>query len=123
MTTNGNGHAGSYTCQQFIDAIPDTGGIISAIADRVGCAWGTAKKYIDEHPTVLEAWTNERNKITDKAQHNIIRSIQQGDLQMSKWWLQVKDPEFVDRQRHEVTGAEGGPLPIIMLPPVETADE
>jgi hypothetical protein len=111
--TNGNGHAGSYTASQFIDAIHGTGGIISAIAERVGCAWCTAKKYIVEHPTVLEAWTNERNKITDKAQHNIIRAIQDGDLQMSKWWLQVKDPEFVDRQRHEHTGAEGGPIVVV----------
>lgn len=37
-----------YTAAQFIEAIPGTGGIISAIAKRVGCDWITAKKYITE---------------------------------------------------------------------------
>jgi len=83
-----------YTADKFIAAIPGSGGIISAIADRVGCDWHTAKKYIHKHPTVEAAWEAERNKITDKARHNIIRAIQEGDLQMSKWWIQVMDPEF-----------------------------
>ena len=99
-----------FTVTQFVDAIPGTGGIISAIASKVGCDWHTAKKYIDEHPTVKQAWDDERSKITDKAQHNIIKSIQGGDLQMSKWWLQVMDAEFIPRERTELTGADGAPV-------------
>ena len=81
------------------------------MADIVGCSWHTAKKFIETRPTVKEAWEAERNKITDRARHNIIRSIQDGDLQMSKWWLQVMDEEFAERRtlRHEGTG-EGGAL-------------
>ena len=104
-----NGSNG-YTAQQFIDAIPGTGGVISSIAAKVGCAWHTAKKYIDNFTTVNQAWSNERNKITDKAQHNIIKAINGGDLQMSKWWLQVMDPEFTPTTRSEITGAKGGPI-------------
>jgi hypothetical protein len=96
-----NGHSGRYTCEQFIAAIPGTGGIISAICDRVGCSWHTAKKYIDDHSTVLEAWEAERNRITDKARHNIIKAIHDGDVQTSKWWLQVMDEDFVPREKHE----------------------
>ena len=44
---NGNGHNGTYTAAQFIAAIPGTGGIITKIAEKVGCAWHTAKKYIE----------------------------------------------------------------------------
>ncbi|MCP4567968.1 MAG: hypothetical protein GY841_10350 [FCB group bacterium] len=88
----------TYNTQQFIKAIPGTGGIISQIAKTVGCAWDTAKKYIDTHPTVRQAWENERNVITDRAQHNILAAIIDGDLQMSKWWLQVKDPEFIEKR-------------------------
>ena len=104
----------TYTAQQFIAAIPGTGGVVSHIADIVGCSWHTARKYIDEHATVKQAWEAERNKITDVARHNIIKSIKSGDLQMSKWWLQVMDVEFREQQtiRHEGTG-EGGAIPLI----------
>ena len=96
-----------YTAEQFIKAIPGTGGIISALADKVGCTWHTARKYIEDYVTVAEAWEAERNKITDKAKHNIIKAINIGDLQMSKWWLQVMDDEFIPTQRNEITGKNG----------------
>ena len=112
MTSNGNGNGynGKYTAQQFIDAIPNTGGIISAIAANVGCAWNTAKKYIDEYATVRQAWENERHRIKDRAKHNIIREVENGDVQTSKWFLTMTDEEFMPTQRQEITGAGGGPL-------------
>ena len=88
-----------YTAAQFIEAVKGTGGVISAVADRVGCSWHTAKKYIEQYATVKEAWENERHKITDKARHNIIKAIGEGDLQMSKWWLQMMDEEFVPQAK------------------------
>ena len=57
----------TYKAQQFIDAIPGTGGVISLLAHNVGCKWHTAKKYIDAHPTIKRAWEAECNKVTDKA--------------------------------------------------------
>lgn len=101
----GNGYNGKYTAQQFIDAIPGTGGVVSSIASRVGCAWNTAKKYIDEYATVQQAWQNERNRITDMAKDNLIESLKRGDLQISKWWVQVMDEEFNPPARHEVNAS------------------
>lgn len=94
----------NYTAKQFIDAIPGTGGIVSSLAEKVDCDWHTAKKFITDFPTVNKAWQNERNKITDKAEHNIIKSIQDNDLQMSKWWLQVMRDEFTTKSKHKVEG-------------------
>lgn len=105
---------GGYTAQQFIEAIPGTGGIVSAIADRVGCAWNTAKKYIDDYATVKTAWQNERNRITDKAQHHIIKAIEGGELSLCKWWVTVMDEEFRPPQRLEATGKDGGPMVIAL---------
>jgi len=103
-----------FTAEQFIKAIPGTGGIISQIARIVGCEWNTAKKYIDEHPTVYQAWENERNSITDRAQHNILVAITEGDLQMSKWWLQVKDPEFKEKSEVDLTTG-GNPIVVTAM--------
>jgi hypothetical protein len=107
--------ADKFTVTQFIKAIPGTGGIISVIAKTVNCDWHTAKKYIEEHPTVKQAWTNERNQITDRAKHNILKAINDGDLQLSKWWLSVMDEEFIEKQRHELTSKDGDPLKIVYV--------
>ena len=79
-----------FTAQQFINAIPGTGGIISTIAKKVGCQWHTAKKYIDEHPTVKQAYDNEKRKIDDAAVSVIYRAIMNGDLGTAKWWASMK---------------------------------
>jgi hypothetical protein len=106
--------AEKYTVAQFNEAIPGTGGIISAVASKVGCDWHIAKKYIDNYPTIKQVWDDERSKITDKARHNIIKAINGGDLQMSKWWLQVMDEDFIEKQRTELTGKDGEGLKIIV---------
>lgn len=64
-----------FRAQQFIDAIPGTGGIISSIAKRVGCNWHTAKKYIREYPTVQQAYDDECQTPVDWAESVVIRNI------------------------------------------------
>jgi len=111
---------GSYTAKQFINAIPGTGGVISDIAQKVGCTWHTAKKYIDDYVTVQEVYQQERNRITDKARNNIIKAIERNDLQMSKWWLQVMDEEFVPRERRDIE--QSGELTIRIIEVDQDAD-
>ena len=79
-----------YKVEQFIDAIPGTGGIISAIAKRVGCHWDTAKKYIETHPTIKQAYENERSAIDDLAESTVLKAIKDGDVATAKWWLAKK---------------------------------
>lgn len=95
----------AYKAKTFIDAIPGTGGVITSIAKKVGCDWTTAKKYIEEYPTVHKVWLEEKQSVDDKAQYNIIEAIvKHKDLSMSKWWLQVKNPEFVPKADINNTG-------------------
>lgn len=100
----------SYKAQDFIDAIPGTGGIVTVLAERVGCAWHTAKKYVTEYATVNKAWEAECNKVTDRAIHNIVQAIYDGDLSMSKWWAQLKHPDFIPKSKTELMGEGGQPL-------------
>ena len=94
-----------YRAQQFIKAIPGTGGVISDIADRVGCKWHTAKKYIDDYVSVKEAYDEECNRVSDAAKGKIVNAItKRKDLQTSKWWLTVKDPEFTPKEKREISG-------------------
>jgi len=109
-----------YTAKQFIDAIPGTGGIVSTIADRVGCKWHTARKYIEEYPTVKDVYNEEIERVIDLAEGVLIQNIQIAAKQAKagrdvdtsdvKWFLsrKAKSRGYVERQ--EVTGADGGAI-------------
>lgn len=110
MSQNGNGYNGTYTAQQFIDAIPGTGGIIRSIANKVGCAWHTAKKWIVSKPTVQQAYQDERNKVLDEAEIAVIEAIRARDMGTVRWYLSTvgKDRGYVERR--ETTGKGGAPI-------------
>lgn len=103
-----------YTARQFIDAIPGTGGIISAIAKRVGCDWTTAKKYIYEYPTIKQAYDDECEAVADMAESVLIQSIKAGDTADAKWYLsRIRRGKYAER--HEVTGADGEKLAAVTI--------
>ena len=99
-------HGVRHSPQIFIEAIPGTGGIITTIATRVGCAWHTAKKFIDNHPEVYEAWTDERERMGDLAETKLFHAIAEGDIKTIKWYLARlhKDRGYVIRQEVEHSG-------------------
>jgi hypothetical protein len=80
----------TYTTHQFLEAIPGTGGIVTAIARKVGCAWATARKFIDTHPTVASAYQDECESILDLAEAKTISAIKDGDTQMIRYYLSTK---------------------------------
>ena len=65
----------AYKAQDFIDAIPGSGGVISTIARRVGCDWNTAKKYVTEYTTVADAYQQEVEQNLDVAESVVITNI------------------------------------------------
>lgn len=110
MTKNGNGR---YTAQQFIDVMPGTAGIITTIAARVGCAWHTAKKYIENYATIKDAYNAECERVLDAAESVIIGDIvEQKDVQTAKWYLTMKGRErgYAQTQRSEISGPGGGAI-------------
>lgn len=99
----------AYKAQQFIEAIPGTGGVISAIADRIGCQWHTVRNAIERFPTVKAAYDDEREKVTDLAESVLIKSIEQKNLGSAKWWLTRKGGERGFVEKWDVTSG-GEPL-------------
>ncbi len=87
-----------YTTDQFTKAIKGSGGVITMIANRVGCSWKTAKKYIDRYPTLRDAYECELQLINDVALAVVLQAIKEGDIGTAKWWLTKKRPlEFGDQ--------------------------
>ena len=79
-----------FTAEQFLTAIPKTGGIVSTIAARVGCSWATARKFIDTHPTVLAAYKDECETVLDMAESKLITAMNENDIESIKWYLARK---------------------------------
>lgn len=101
-----------FTTERFIAAIPGTGGIISDIAHKAGCNWNTVQNYIRRHPTVRRAYEEERERVLDIAEAEVLKSIRAGDMDTIKWYLLLKGQSrgYIRHQRQEITGADGGPL-------------
>ena len=93
-----------YKAQDFIDAIPGTGGIISAIAKKVGCAWHTVRKYIDTYPTINRAYQDECEKILDLAESKLIEAINERDGPMIRYYLSTKGKTRGYSERLEIAG-------------------
>jgi len=95
-----------FTAQQFIAAIPGTGGIVTAIAHKVGCSFNTAKRYIINHPTVAQAYRDECESVLDLAEARTIEAIKSGDGQMIRYYLSTKgkDRGYVQRQEQVLQG-------------------
>jgi hypothetical protein len=101
-----------YTAEQFINAIPGTGGIISAIARKAECDWHTAKKYCTEYATVKRVYDAEKEGVLDLAEAKLIEAIKDGDLPAIKFYLttQGKDRGYTERHQMEHTGKDGGEI-------------
>lgn len=106
-----------YKAAQFITAIHNSGGIISTIAQRVGCAWATAKKYIDTMPTIQTAYNDECSKVVDLAESVLLLNMQLVrrqqveeqevvDTSDVKWYLSRKGKSrgYADKSEHEISG-------------------
>ena len=90
---------GQYKAAQFIAAIKGSGGIMSTIAERVGCDWSTAKKYCLEYPTIKAAYDDECERVADMAEGILMKSIREGNTQDAKWYLsRIRRGKYTERQ-------------------------
>ncbi len=95
---------GYYNVQQFIDAIPGSGGIISVIARRVGCGWHAAHRYVTQYPTVAAAYNDEVESTLDMAESVVLESIRENrDVTTAKWYLVTKGKSRGYTERQEIS--------------------
>jgi hypothetical protein len=87
-------------------AIPGTGGIISQIATKIGMSWHAIddgiKRYQLEDKIMIE-----QEKNLDLAETQIVRAMQNGDVQTCKWFLATKGKQrgYVERTEVDDMGA------------------
>jgi len=74
-----------------------------------GVPYTTVRNWVNKDNALgvqIEAW---QNMVKAKARQNVVKEINKGDTQESKWWLERREKkEFSTRT--ENTGADGAPL-------------
>ena len=73
--------------EAILEAINGSGGIITSIANKLGCAWDTANKYVNKNEKTRTAYRNEKEKILDLSENVVYQSIKNGNTQDAKWVL------------------------------------
>jgi len=79
-----------YAKETVLKAITESGTIISTIAKKLGCSWGTARTYIQKWDETKKAYEDSEQQILDMCEGSIYTSIQSGDIQSAKWVLATK---------------------------------
>ena len=96
----------------IIEAIKDSGGIMSTIARRLGVTWHTADTWVKQYDETKQALQDEREAILDLAESTLFRNIKDGNSQDAKWLLSTMGKNRGYSERHEITGADGGSIDV-----------
>jgi hypothetical protein len=96
----------------MIAALRQTGGFVSVAAHALGCDRSTVHRYINEFPTVRAAYeeTNEAN--LDIAEAKLMQQVRDGDPSQVRFYLRTKGRGRGYGDRQEITGPDGGPIPV-----------
>lgn len=96
----------------IIEAIKDSGGIMSTIARRLGVTWHTADTWVKQYNETKQALQDEREAILDLAESTLFRNIKDGNSQDAKWLLSTMGKNRGYSERQEITGVDGGPIDV-----------
>lgn len=97
-----------YTREQFIKAIDKSGGYVSLISERVGCAISTVYEWIDKDKEVKAAIEKEKVKQVDFAEGKLQSLIQKENPTAIIFYLktQGRDRGYVERQDIDITSKD-----------------
>lgn len=94
-----------YTCEEIIDALNETRGMIYDAADLLGCSHMTIYRRIDKNPTVREAHERQRGKMKDQAERNLIQALDAEEEWATKFALKMlgEDRGYTpsEKRKHE----------------------
>lgn len=96
-----------YTQENILEAIKDSGAIVSTVARRLGCEWITAKRYIEKWESTRQAFSDEQETILDMAEGTLFNAIKEKDVQAAKWILATKGKKRGYSEKQEIEHSGG----------------
>ncbi|MCQ2594836.1 MAG: hypothetical protein MJ196_06185 [Treponemataceae bacterium] len=84
------GRKKAFPKKLVLEAILNSNGIVSTVAQKLNCDWHTADTYIHKWEETIQAYNNETEKVLDFAENKIMESIRKGNTADAKWYLSKK---------------------------------
>lgn len=100
----------NFSKAKILRAVDGCNGVVDVVAARLGCAWATARKYIQKYPEAVAALELEDSKFCKLVSERIVSAIRRGD----KWALERAADSKARRvgfgivQRQEIDHTTGG---------------
>ena len=99
-----------YTAAQMIQAIQESNGILAMAARKLQCSRTTVYRYIQNYPTVKDAYDEANETNIDFVEGKLMENIRNGNVTAQIFFLKTKAKHRGYVERQEFTGKEGGPL-------------
>jgi hypothetical protein len=78
--------AEKHTQAEIIEALKQTGGVITQAAELLGITPDGLRKRVKHSETLTAAREEIREQMKDLAEGNIFKALKDGDKEMSKWY-------------------------------------
>ena len=79
-----------YSVKRFLRAIEGSGGNITVVCQRVGCARDTFMKAMDEHPELKHALYVAEEEFGDLVESKIAKHIKEDNITMTIFYAKTK---------------------------------
>ena len=106
--------AQKYTPAQVVEALKATQGLSALAAEKLGCTAQTIYNYAERYASVRDVLAHQREKRLDIAEGQLWRLVQDGNLGAIIFFLKTQGRGRGFTERHEVTGADGKPLEVVV---------
>ena len=100
------GASRDFTREEVIKAIEGSFGIMSKVAKNLGgCAWDTARKYVNKWESTKQAYENEDNRSLDLSESKMLELINEKDGPMIRFHLATKGKGrgYVQKSETDIT--------------------
>lgn len=95
-----------YDITTIKKAILGSKGMVQVVADRLGCEWHTAKRYIEQYEETKIAFQNENESMIDFAESKLFQAISEEDLTAIIFYLKTKGKNrgYIEKVQSEHSG-------------------
>lgn len=103
--------------KKFKEAVLDSGGVITTIANRLNVQRKTVYEWLVKHPEMKEYIEQETEKILDMAEISLFSQVKDKDLGATKYLLSTKGKNrgYIEKQEKELSFDNKGEKPIFQF--------
>lgn len=116
---NGRTKKYKYSTELVIEAIKESGGIITTICTRLNCDRNTFYGYLKSREEIRDAYEEEKEAVLDMAESALFTQIANGEFNATCFFLKCKgkDRGYVEKQEVDLNHTTPPKLEVVLNAP------